>query len=73
MFYFREKRICAVCGQHLLNGEILEIHYVIPCIKGGTDKIPNLKLLHIECHKQVTHFKNEKLRVRWIKNKIITD
>ena len=64
----KQKGICPVCGQHLLNGETLEIHHVIPRIKGGTDKTSNLKLLHKECHRQVTHSKNEKLRAGWIKN-----
>ena len=69
----KQKGICPVCGQHLLNGETLEIHHVIPRIKGGTDKTSNLKLLHKECHRQVTHSKNEKLRAGWIKNGIIID
>lgn len=34
----KQKGICPVCGQHLLNSETLEIHHVIPRIKGGTDK-----------------------------------
>jgi len=70
----KQNGICPVCDHRLLNGESLEIHYVvIICIKGGTDKTSNLKLLHEECHRQVTYSKNKKLRAGWIEKGIIVD
>ncbi|NJM67482.1 MAG: group II intron reverse transcriptase/maturase [Acaryochloris sp. RU_4_1] len=46
---------CPVCGEHLFNGEELQIHHKQPARQGGTDSIENLQLLHQACHKQV-HF-----------------
>lgn len=69
----KQNGICPVCNHRLLNGESLEIHHVVTRIKGGTDKTSNLRLLHKECHRQVTYSKNKKLRAGWIEKGIIVD
>lgn len=46
---------CPVCGDHLFNGEELQMHHKQLLSQGGTDGIANLQLLHQACHKQV-HF-----------------
>jgi RNA-directed DNA polymerase len=50
---------CPVCGDHLFNGEELQMHHKHPVSQGGTDGITNLQLLHQACHKQV-HFQRHK-------------
>jgi RNA-directed DNA polymerase len=44
---------CAVCGEHLFNGENIETHHIVPVAEGGTDDTENLMHLHSACHKQV--------------------
>jgi RNA-directed DNA polymerase len=46
---------CPVCGDHLFNGEELQMHHIQLVSQGGTDWVENLQLLHQACHKQV-HF-----------------
>ena len=44
---------CPVCREHLLNGEEIETHHIVPVKNGGSDDIENLIHLHAACHKQV--------------------
>ena len=44
---------CPICNDSLLNGEHLEIHHIVPVVKGGSDDVNNLIHLHRMCHKQV--------------------
>jgi RNA-directed DNA polymerase len=44
---------CPVCGEHLLNGEEIETHHIVPVKNGGSPDIENLIHLHAACHKQV--------------------
>ena len=44
---------CPICNDSLLNGEHLEIHHIVPVVKGGSDDVNNLIHLHKMCHKQV--------------------
>ena len=60
-----------MCDGYLLNGEDLEVHYIFPKKDGVSDKFKNLVLLHKDCHKQVTHSKNKKLKAVWLKQHII--
>ena len=59
--YTMQKGICPVCDSPLQDNFPLEIHHVIPKRANGNDQINNLKLLHQQCHLQVTHTKNPKL------------
>lgn len=61
----KQKGVCPVCKQPLLNGESLEVHHVIPSKKGGTTTLKNLKLLHKVCHAQVTKSQDPVLRAVW--------
>lgn len=67
----RQKGICSVCKDYLLNIEDVEVHHVLPRKEGRTDKISNLHLLHKVCHKQVTNSRNEYLKAAWRKEGII--
>lgn len=44
---------CSVCGEHLINGEELHEHHVIPRSRGGTNRVENLRLIHYYCHKAI--------------------
>jgi RNA-directed DNA polymerase len=44
---------CPICGEHLMNGEDIETHHIVPVKDGGSDDTDNLMHLHKVCHKQV--------------------
>lgn len=48
-----QKWTCPVCKEHLINGEALETHHLIPLKDGGEDKEDNMVHLHWYCHKAV--------------------
>jgi len=41
---------CPVCGEHMFNGEQLQIHHVMRVADGGTNRVDNLLHLHKTCH-----------------------
>jgi RNA-directed DNA polymerase len=45
--------VCPVCGETLLNEEVLQLHHKQPKAQGGDDSYGNLQLLHLYCHQQV--------------------
>ncbi|MEM9905109.1 MAG: HNH endonuclease signature motif containing protein [Cyanobacteria bacterium P01_D01_bin.44] len=45
--------VCPVCGETLLNEEVLQLHHKQPKAEGGNDSYGNLQLLHLYCHHQV--------------------
>ncbi|QDU19753.1 reverse transcriptase domain-containing protein [Urbifossiella limnaea] len=49
----RQRWICPICGDDLLNGEELHRHHRRPRKDGGEDAPENLELLHLYCHQQV--------------------
>lgn len=59
----RQRGICPVCHQHLENGEEIHTHHVIPKKDGGTDDRVNLRLVHLNCHRQI-HSSSSPLEVR---------
>ena len=50
----RQDWVCPVCGGHLINGEPLERHHMIPRCEGGSEMPRNRVLVHIYCHQQLT-------------------
>jgi RNA-directed DNA polymerase len=44
---------CETCGDHLLNGEELHVHHVIPRRSPGATAESNLRLVHLYCHQQI--------------------
>lgn len=44
---------CPVCGEHLFNGEQLQLHHLVPIKDAGTDKQENLVHLHKTCHQHL--------------------
>lgn len=61
--FANRKSICPVCHQHLENGEEMHMHHVIPKQRGGTEALENLRLVHLNCHRQI-HSKSAPLGVR---------
>ena len=60
--FVSQKGLCPVCDSSILDyDDKAEIHHVIPKAKGGSDKFKNLRLVHKECHYQITYTKNPKL------------
>ena len=49
---YKQKGICAVCGDSLFGDEQLHLHHKIPKSAGGKDNVSNLQLLHAACHHQ---------------------
>jgi RNA-directed DNA polymerase len=67
-----QKGLCLVCDSPILDyDEKAEIHHVIPRSRGGSDKFKNLRLVHKECHHQITYTKNPKLLAAFKDAKII--
>lgn len=53
MVWNKQKGQCPICNQLLTMETDWDIHHVIPKSKGGDGTLANLKLLHLNCHKQV--------------------
>lgn len=49
------KQLCPNCGESLHNGELVELHHVIPAKSKGKYSIENIVPLHQICHQQITH------------------
>jgi len=48
-----QKGKCAYCNSYFKDGDILEIHHVVPKAKGGRLAYSNLQLLHGHCHDRI--------------------
>jgi RNA-directed DNA polymerase len=71
LFVF-QKGLCPVCDSPILDyDDKAEIYHIIPRAKGGSDKFKNLRLVHKECHYQITYTKNPKLLAAFKDAKII--
>jgi RNA-directed DNA polymerase len=55
--YKKFNHLCPECGESLYNGELIELHHVIPQKIGGKYSIKNIQPLHQICHQKVTHSK----------------
>ena len=49
----KQKYVCPVCGESLLNDEELHLHHKKPKSQGGGDNYGNLELVHLFCHQQI--------------------
>jgi RNA-directed DNA polymerase len=48
--YTRQKGICPYCGQPVTDISGTHTHHMLPVRYGGTGKLNNLWLLHLDCH-----------------------
>jgi len=46
---------CPLCNESLYNGELVELHHIVPQKSGGRYSIENILPLHQICHQQITH------------------
>ena len=61
--YEKQKGICSYCKRPLITEQkvcveqeidnTLHAHHILPTSMGGTDSHSNLRLIHIECHKEI--------------------
>jgi RNA-directed DNA polymerase len=49
--YKRQKGICPYCQQLVTDISTAHIHHILPTKYGGTEKLNNLWLLHLDCHR----------------------
>lgn len=64
------KQLCPNCGESLHNGELVELHHIIPVKAKGKYSIENIVPLHQICHQQITHGDQslERFRIKPPKN-----
>jgi RNA-directed DNA polymerase len=48
--YTRQQGICPYCGQSVTDISRTHMHHMLPVRYGGTEKLNNLWLLHVDCH-----------------------
>lgn len=58
--YKRYKNLCPSCGESLHNGELVELHHMVPRKLGGKYSMENIQPLHQICHQQITSLSKEK-------------
>jgi len=46
---------CPICGESLYNGELVELHHIVPQKSKGKYSLDNILPLHQICHQQVTY------------------
>ncbi|WP_047049184.1 group II intron reverse transcriptase/maturase [Vibrio mexicanus] len=51
----RQNFTCPVCRQQFNSEDDWDIHHIIRRVDGGTDKVSNLVMVHLNCHRQI-HF-----------------
>ncbi|MFO6423109.1 group II intron reverse transcriptase/maturase [Motilimonas sp. KMU-193] len=49
----RQDYQCFVCKQIMNEMDDWDLHHLVPRSKGGSDKISNLVMVHINCHRQI--------------------
>jgi RNA-directed DNA polymerase len=49
----KQKGICPHCQSALTNDDLMHVHHKTYKSRGGTDKYPNLVLLHKHCHDEI--------------------
>jgi RNA-directed DNA polymerase len=59
----KQKGICPQCQSALTNDDLMHVHHKTYKSRGGTNKYPNLVLLHKHCHDEI-HALDKKERAR---------
>lgn len=68
----RDKYKCRVCNEYICGEDKVEIHHIKPKSLGGDDTLSNSVILHVECHKQLTHTKSRALLAQFERDKILS-
>lgn len=53
----RQQKCCPVCRFPITFETEWNIHHIVEKVKGGSDELDNLVLLHPDCHRQL-HVQN---------------
>lgn len=51
--WLRQQQCCAMCRHKITKETGWNIHHIVERVKGGTDEMGNLLLLHPNCHRQL--------------------
>lgn len=57
MLWLRQQQCCVRCRHKITKETGWNIHHIVERVKGGSDELENLVLLHPNCHRQL-HVKN---------------
>jgi len=70
----KQKGICPCCEKPITKEEItrkeVETHHLEPRSEGGSEKLNNLRLLHIHCHKKIHSLLSRKQMAFWMRRKL---
>lgn len=61
LIWKRQKGVCPVCDQLITMDEDWDTHHIKPRSEGGDNKLTNLVMLHLNCHRQTHYRRGEKL------------
>ena len=53
MLWLRQRKRCVMCNQLITKETGWNIHHIVERVKGGSDRLSNLVLLHPNCHRQL--------------------
>jgi len=53
MLWLRQQKCCAICRHKITKETGWNIHHIVERVKGGSDDMSNLVLLHPNCHRQL--------------------
>ena len=51
--WLEQRGRCPICGEMLTEADEWDTHHIRPRVEGGEDRLDNLVLLHLNCHRQV--------------------
>jgi len=67
----KQKGICPYCGSPITKDDIvgdkIHVHHMLPSLEGGSEKLNNLRLLHLDCHKEIHSVISLKQMAYWFK------
>lgn len=53
MLWLRQQQCCVICRHKITKETGWNIHHIVERVKGGSDELENLVLLHPNCHRQL--------------------
>lgn len=53
MLWLRQQQCCAICRHRITKTTGWNIHHIFERVKGGSNELSNLVLLHPNCHRQL--------------------
>lgn len=58
MLWLRQQQCCVMCRHKITNETGWNVHHIVERVRGGSDELDNLVLLHPNCHRQLHNNKN---------------